>query len=732
MQAESLVQLIGSGNTSTVEEEWSRLLQSPEATPAALLQYQPVLAALCKQGKTSVAEEWAWNAIESQSTRLSPLETLEFASAYLLAIGDSNDLRQQVCEFYRAAHGDREGLEALLTEAGLAGGRPVRRALRTLEVCLTLSAGDALAARDGESAAKVTRVDRKGWRITLDAGSGSETLGAVELADRFRRAAPDDFAVLRFLDPDRLADRLESDPAGIIVELCKAKGGTMSSLDLEAVLVPDVLPAARFKSWFTKARTAIKKRADLSMDGRSPYTFTYAEVPLAHGEILLAEFQKLRDPADRLERFDKYLRECKDRNEVPSKPSLRGCFDAAARQAREFSSKESPRAGLAWAIAGHIGDACGADHPWSGLRDLLRTSADPGVPMSRITDDALFDRAVGALGEAHPGEWRELLLDMLPGLVANTCDRAACHLVDGGWDVSEFDALLQRILSAPAANFEAMLWLWDGPSKEELDERVNLLTMLTRIMRTLDDARRGQGIPKEQAKAISARARTVLGARRYERFLRLLGTLDPGMASPLKTQIAILDNLGRAVPEDMIDHLKLKFPTKEVVVQTPPWKREDVLYVTREALTRRQEEVEYHVNVKMKENAQAIGAAAALGDLSENSEYKFALEERDLLRARLGQMNSELAMAQVITAGEVSTAQIGIGTRVLFIHVGTGQRLEMTFMGPWDADPTKGWINYKAPLSQTLMGKKAGDEVPFEHDGASGTFKVSEIHNALV
>lgn len=732
MLAESLVQLIGSGNTSTVEEEWSKLLQSPGATPAALLQYQPVLAALCKQGKTSVAEEWAWNAIESQSTRLSPIETLEFASAYLLAIGDSNDLRQQVCEFYRAAHGKCEGIEELLTEAGLAGGRPVRRALRTLEVCLTLSSGDALAARDNETAAKVTRVDRKTWRMTIDAGSGTETLGAVELADRFRRAATDEFAVLRFLDPDRLAERLESDPAGIIVELCKAKGGTMSSLDLEAVLVPDVLEEARFKAWFTKARTAIKKRSDLSIDGRSPYTLVYADVPLAHGEIMLAEFQKLRDPTDRLERFEKYLRECKDRNEVPVEASLRGCFDAATRQAKDFSAKESPRAGFAWAIAGRIGDACGADHPWNGLRDLLKTSGNPTIPMSHITEDALFDRAVGALGEAHPARWRELLLDMLPSLAANVCDRAACHLVDAGWDVSEFDALVQRILAAPAANFEAMLWLWDGPSKKELDERVNLLTMLTRIMRTLDDARRGQGVPKEHAKIIAARSRTVLGARRYERFLKLLQTLDPGMASPLKTQIAVLDNLGRAVPEDMIDHLKLKFPSKEVFVQTPAWKREDVLYVTREALSRRQEEVEYHVNVKMKENAQAIGNAAALGDLSENSEYKFALEERDLLRARLGQMNSELAMAQVITSGEVSAAQIGIGTQVLFIHVTTGQKLEMTFMGPWDADPAKGWINYKAPLCQTLMGKKVGDEVPFEHDGASGTFKVSEIHNALV
>jgi len=731
MQAESLVQLIGSGNTSTVEEEWSRLLQSPEVTPAALRVYQPVLTELCKQGRTSVAEEWAWSAIEAMSTRLSPGETLELASLFLLAIGDSTDLRQQVCELYRAAHPNQEGLEELLSEAGLAAGRPVRRALRTLEVCLTLKEKDHLAARDGDGAAKVARVDRNAWRIALDVLGTKETLGAVELADRFRRAAADEFSVLQFFDPDGLLQRLNKDPAGVIVELCKARDGTMDSADLEAVLVPDIIDASRFKSWWTKARTALKKRSDVQVEGRSPYTMKYTEVPVAHDEILVAEFGKLRDPADRLARFEKYIRECKDRNEVPSVSGVKRCHDLMVQQAKDLTAKGSSRAGLGWAVAGRIGDACEANRPWDGLRDLLKDAARVNESMAEIIEDSLFDRAVGALGEAHSSNWQEFLIDMLPTLAANLCDRAVCHLLDGGWTATEFDAQMQRIFSSPAACFEAILWLWDGPSRKELDERINLLTVLTRLLRTLDDARRGQGIDKDRAKAISARSRTVLGARRYERFLKCLETLDPGMASPLKTQIGLLDNLGRSVPEDMIDHLKRKFPSKEVVVQTPPWQREDILYVTRPALSRKQEEVEHHVNVKMKQNAQAIGAAAALGDLSENSEYKFALEERDLLRARLAQMNSEVAMAQIISSGQVSTDQIGIGTRVAFIHVDTGQRVEMTFLGPWDADHTKGIYNYKAPLSQTLMGKKIGDEVFFEHDAAKGTFKIAEIQNAL-
>ena len=48
----------------------------------------------------------------------------------------------------------------------------------------------------------------------------------------------------------------------------------------------------------------------------------------------------------------------------------------------------------------------------------------------------------------------------------------------------------------------------------------------------------------------------------------------------------------------------------------------------------------------MRANAKAIGEAAAHGDLSENSEYRFALEERDLLRARLAQLQGQSAVGQ--------------------------------------------------------------------------------------
>jgi transcription elongation factor GreA len=238
-------------------------------------------------------------------------------------------------------------------------------------------------------------------------------------------------------------------------------------------------------------------------------------------------------------------------------------------------------------------------------------------------------------------------------------------------------------------------------------------------------------MPKEQAKTIGARARTVLSARRYERFLRCLKTIEPGMAAALRTQIVPLDNLGRAVYEDLLKHLRDRFPARDSAPTVESWAREDVLYTTQAGLTKKRKEIDQHVNVKMRDNAKAIGAAAERGDLSENSEYKFALEERDLLRARLAQMNAELTMARVMTPGDVPTDHVGVGTRVVFERTSDGERYEMSFVGLWEADHAKSWFNYKAPLSQEIMGKKVGDLVQFEHTGASGEYRIIELHNAL-
>ncbi len=731
MRPESLVQLIGSGNTATVEEEWSRLLESPEMSPSTLRNYHPVLTELCRIGKTSLAEEWAWTAIEAMSARVPPTETLNLGSSFLLAVGDSPDLRSQVAELFRAAHEGLEGLEELLTEAGLTGGRPVRRALRTLDVCLPLKVGDFLAARDHDDVVRVESIDRAAWRFRISSGNNNESLGAVELADRFRPAAATEFHVLRHYAPDQLTQRLNEEPAEVVIELCRQHDDSIDSETIENLLTPGLFSEEEFKKWWTRARTALKRCPNVKLEGRSPYTITYQDVPVSHDDALFAEVSKLRDPLAQLDAIEKYIRDCKSRGQAPSAVTLRQCQEFAATNARKLTDQRSQRAVLAWTIAWRISDLAGIGGVSGEAVKAFRAATDVGAVLRRMEHEALFDLASQALIEARTDEWRDTLVAILPNLPMALCDRAASRLVENGWTAEEFESVSQKILGSPTKHFEALLWLWDGPSKEELAAKINPLNVFTRILRSLDECRRSDTIPKEKAKAIGARARTVLSARRYERFLRCLEGIEPGMAAALRTQILPLDNLGRAVYEDLLNHLRDRFPARDTAPTVESWAREDVLYTTQAGLTRKRQEIEHHVNVKMRDNAKAIGAAAERGDLSENSEYKFALEERDLLRARLAQMNAELSMARVMTPGDVPTDHVGVGTRVVFERTSDSERYEMSFVGPWEADHEKNWFNYKAPIAQEIMGRHIGDVVHFDHTTAKGDYRIIELHNAL-
>ncbi len=708
-----------------------RLVEARDEPLARLVEYDGVLRELCSMGRASQAEELAWSTIEALSNSYTAKETLTVAGPFLRAIGESEELRAQVAELYRAAYADREGLGELIVESGIAGGRPVRRALRTLEVCLTLSAGDFLAGRDDDSAARVDEIDRSGWSFTITGPATTEILGAVVLADRYRPASPTEFQVMLRFTPDRLAEQLWKDPAQIVIDICREHHDRINSDTLATTLVPTLLNETDWKKWWTRARTGLKKCPHIKIEGRSPYELRYSDTPIALEDEFLVKFEAERQPLARLALLEKYIRDCKAQGRPLSQPALQQCYECFVEYARRSAKENTPRAGLFWVIARRIGETAGINGAADGAADLFRTSTDVPAVFREIQNEALLELACTCLAEARPEDWQEQLLALLPTFPLAVCDRAARRLVNAGSGPDDFELPVRQIMSSPFDSFEALLWLWNGPSCAEQIPAPPLITLLSRILRTLDECRRSERISKATAGTLATRARSVLASRKYERFDQCLDQLETGMARALRTQIRQLDSLGRAVGSDLLSRLSRKFPLGDSAPALQPWERDDAIYITGAAFGRKQDEIEHHVNVPMKKNAEAIGHAAERGDLSENSEYKFALEERDLLRARLAQMNAEMVMARVMTSADIQTDCVGIGTKVIFNRTTDGQRYELSFVGAWDADPNKGWLNYKAPLALKVMGKRIGDVIEFDHSGAAGSYKIVALEDAL-
>ena len=133
----------------------------------------------------------------------------------------------------------------------------------------------------------------------------------------------------------------------------------------------------------------------------------------------------------------------------------------------------------------------------------------------------------------------------------------------------------------------------------------------------------------------------------------------------------------------------------------------------------------------MLANARAIGAAAEHGDLSENSEWKFALEERDMLRARAAKMQDELSRTRVLKREDVPSDTVGIGSRVHLRRLSDRQELALTFLGPWDIDAQKSVYNYQTRMAQDLMGKSVGATVEIRMEGFEGFYTVERLESAI-
>lgn len=151
---------------------------------------------------------------------------------------------------------------------------------------------------------------------------------------------------------------------------------------------------------------------------------------------------------------------------------------------------------------------------------------------------------------------------------------------------------------------------------------------------------------------------------------------------------------------------------------------EDILWTTAESFTRMKNKLQSLVGRELIENAKEIEDARSLGDLRENSEYKFALEKRARLQKEISVLSEEINRARVITKDMVFTDKVGVGCKVS-LEDSEGNQVTYSILGPWDADPENHILSLKSKLSQAMLGKHVEEGLQFQ----GKDYKVSKIQS---
>jgi transcription elongation factor GreA len=149
--------------------------------------------------------------------------------------------------------------------------------------------------------------------------------------------------------------------------------------------------------------------------------------------------------------------------------------------------------------------------------------------------------------------------------------------------------------------------------------------------------------------------------------------------------------------------------------------------MTAEGHQRLQEELKYLIRIERPKVVQDIAEARSHGDLSENAEYDAAKNRQGFVEGRIQEINSKIALAQVIDPKTIKSDKIVFGAKVTLFDVDTEQEVSYQIVGDDEADIKVSKISISSPVGRALIGHRVDEEVSIVVPSGIRLYEVTNI-----
>ncbi|MDA7983022.1 MAG: transcription elongation factor GreA [Alphaproteobacteria bacterium] len=149
--------------------------------------------------------------------------------------------------------------------------------------------------------------------------------------------------------------------------------------------------------------------------------------------------------------------------------------------------------------------------------------------------------------------------------------------------------------------------------------------------------------------------------------------------------------------------------------------------ITKEGYERLRLELRELKTVTRGELIDAIAAARAHGDLSENAEYHAAREKQSFVEGRIRELESLLGRAEVIDVSSLSGDVVRFGAEVSVSDEDSGEESLWRIVGDAEADASAGRIGVASPMARALIGRGVGDVVEVRTPRGERAYKVLSV-----
>ena len=559
-------------------------------------------------------------------------------------------------------------------------------------------------------------------QLTINFGSkhGVKTMSISMAIDALQPLAKNHIWVLKATKKrEVLAQKVKEDKAWALKTIIKSFNNSCDFKQIKAEIVPGILSAEEWTSWSTAARKILDNEPIFGVNPNDINMYTVRDRKITTEEKLANEFKAQKQFFPRIDILMRFFTDGDTESELFAE-----MFTYFTNYLKAFSSVNEQVVATYLVVRRVIAELphLNPNFPYSfaQLFDEIENPAEMYLNLKDTKNTFLRKDYLACIRDLPNSA--EMYIKLFPTVLQE--DMLNYLIKTGHID------LVKKLVINSFENYrdyrEAAIFFFKECHDFEWFQEINIsyekqMITLVRIM-DLGFKEIENHYETTKNKKIIGQIETLLF--KNDAMLKYMLENDENTISRLYTLVNDVAGIDPAIKMTMRNRILEKRPdfkfyeTEEKVV-TPKG-----LIVTIKMYDIKKAQLEHIVQVDIPANAKEIGEAIALGDLSENAEYKAARERQAQLNAT--GLQDEIDRCQIFDPTTVTTARVSFGTTV-YLETPEGKTEEYTILGPWESDPDNKIISYMSPFGSAIFNSKKGETVSFKINDEERKYIINDI-----
>jgi len=518
-------------------------------------------------------------------------------------------------------------------------------------------------------------------------------------------------------DTQKINELIADNPAQLLVETLQAyPNNAATAIEIEIVLA-QVLGEEKFKKWWAAAKKLIAKDARIQVPVKKTECYLIRETPVSAEDELVEQFNGTRSARRRILLAEELV---DGSDKATSQKDLASVLAGLATSVQESNQLDAAERLYGAAIRDDLAKLVGSETAYEPSQASLIANQRDLPEIAEKIPVHFQGRFLELILATHPIETRDIVFGLLKVSQGKFTTECINFLVEQGYS-DDLAATLTRWQTEQNLRAPVLLWIVKNRHSKKFAKLLNDL-ITPRLLSAVFFA-----IDYEALQAASARRIPLADILSEDTDLiaDLLSTADPETARDLANTLMLNQGFEELTKKSLLARFIKIFPKIQSLVAADAESKEEQLLVSRSSYETKRSEYESIVSKEIPENSKAIATAREHGDLKENSEYKMAKQDQQVLMGKKTLLEKDLGRARITDFKEASSEQVSVGT-IVTVRAGSSQTT-YTLLGVWDGNPDKNILSYKTPMGAALLGKKVGDTVKVKTGTSEDTYSIVTI-----